>query len=194
MEHKRLNNHWGFCLSLACLMLLAYVIDPNQLSYQRSSVAAGAWWQIFSANILHTNAWHLAMNLAGLLIIMTLFPWRLSLKNLWTLFLLLSLIQGIGLFWFYPTTLGFVGLSGILHGLFAYAVVQDLRRKDKWGVILLMAVAAKIIAEQTLGPQALSSQLIGARVADESHLIGAIAGLFLGLLLPFKKGILKTPF
>ncbi|MBV7317442.1 rhombosortase [Shewanella sp. NIFS-20-20] len=184
MVFKRLNNQWGFALSVMLLVLLAYVIDPSHLSYRRDQIAAGAWWQIFSANVLHTNGWHTLLNVLALGIICQLFPWRLNFLRMWALFIALCFFQGVGLYLCYPTTQGFVGLSGILHGLFAFAVIIDIRHKDPWGYILLLAMLAKVFIEQWAGPHQFTGELINARVAIEAHLIGIVAGMCLGILMP----------
>ncbi|MCL1079486.1 rhombosortase [Parashewanella spongiae] len=151
------------------------------LSYQRLDIQSGDFWQLITGNLLHTNHWHLIMNLAGLWVILSLHDMHYSTKSLWLLFAGLCLLEGLGLYLFYPALLGYVGLSGVLHGLFAFGAVADIKRKMTSGWLLFIGVIAKVSYEQVYGASADVTTMIGARVATESHLVGAISGLILSM-------------
>ena len=51
-------------ISVLCVLLFALGID-DALAYRRELILEGQWWRLLSGNFLHTNIWHLAMNLAG---------------------------------------------------------------------------------------------------------------------------------
>jgi len=154
----------------------------NLLAYRRSDISDGQWWRLITGNLLHTNHWHLLMNLAGLWVVLFLHHFHYQLKGLTALFILLCLFEGIGLYLGYPQLFGYVGLSGMLHGLFTFGAVQDIRRKMYSGYLLLLGVIVKVCHEQFYGASDDVTAMIGARVATEAHLVGLICGLVCALL------------
>ncbi len=119
------------------------------------------------------------MNLAGFVVIALIF--RPSLTSYLLSTLILSVLVGLNL-------LGsdyqqYVGLSGVLHGLFGlYAAREALNgRRSSW--LLVVGLALKVGYELLVDPNTSTAQLIDAPVAYEAHLIGALAGLTLALLL-----------
>ena len=180
------NPYWlALVISLICAGLyLAGLISPtidNVLAYSRSAINDGEWWRLVSGNLLHTNQWHLLMNLAGLWVVLFLHHFHYHLKGLSTLFFILCLFEGIGLYVGYPQLLGYVGLSGMLHGLFVYGAVQDIVRKLRSGYVLLIGVIIKVGYEQLYGASSDVTAMIGARVATEAHLVGLVCGLICAL-------------
>lgn len=162
-------------ISLLCILLFSLGLD-DALAYRRDNILEGQWWRLLSGNFLHTNIWHLAMNLAGLWVIVLLFEQHYSAKTVALLVLSLGLMQGFGLLIFFPNTLGYVGLSGLLHGLFVYGAVQDICKGLKMGYLLTLGVILKVTYEQSFGASQEVTSLIGARVATEAHLIGVVSG------------------
>ncbi len=174
-------------VSLLCIVLFSLGLD-DALAYRRDNILEGQWWRLLSGNFLHTNIWHLGMNLAGLWVIVLLFEQHYSAKMLTLLVFTLGLMQGIALLIFFPNTLGYVGLSGLLHGLFVYGAVLDIRKGFKTGYLLTLGVILKVIYEQTYGASHEVTSLIGARVATEAHLIGVVSGFIcLACLYGFNK-------
>ncbi|MBE8167097.1 MAG: rhombosortase [Shewanella sp.] len=186
---KTLTNYFrntaSFGLSISIISVSLYLLGlmANQvdslLSYQRLDIQAGDVWQLITGNLLHTNHWHLIMNLAGLWVILSLHDMHYSTKRLWVIFSGLCLLEGLGLFFFYPSLLGYVGLSGVLHGFFAFGAIADIKSKMTSGWLLLIGLIAKVSYEQVYGASADVTAMIGARVATESHLVGAISGLII---------------
>ncbi|WP_394202252.1 rhombosortase [Shewanella waksmanii] len=147
------------------------------LNYQRYEIANGEWWRLVTGNFLHTNHWHLLMNLAGMWIITLLHAQFYTAKWLALLFFLLAVLEGLGLYLLFPNLIGYVGLSGILHGFFTFGALKEIQTKMKAGYLLLGGVIAKVAYEQYFGATEEVSNIINARVATESHLIGVIAGI-----------------
>ncbi len=167
-------------LSLLCALLYFGQLD-TQLAFRRDEITQGQWWRLITGNVMHTNHWHLVMNLGGLWVMYLLHGFHFNLKGYLLLILSLSILEGVGLFLLYPGLHGYVGLSGILHGIFAFGAIQDIRAKYRSGWALLAGVIAKVGYEQFYGASQDVSELIGARVATESHLIGMCAGILCAL-------------
>nr|WP_065430113.1 rhombosortase [Vibrio scophthalmi] len=141
-------------------------------------IPAGQWLRILTGNFTHTNFNHLAMNLAGLWIIC--FVFRPSVHSLSTLLIFISLSVGIGML--YSDVQSYVGLSGTLHGLFAYYALREALQGRSSSWLLVVGVVAKVSWELTMGASQSSMELIGTRVAVEAHLFGVISGIVFALI------------
>ncbi|BDP30839.1 hypothetical protein VV208B2_19190 [Vibrio vulnificus] len=86
----------------------------------------------------------------------------------------------------------YVGLSGTLHGLFAYFALRESLegRKSSW--LLVLGVVLKVAWEHWMGASASTSELIGARVAIEAHLAGMSSGFLLASLPPLYQRYLNA--
>ena len=173
-------------VSVTCIILFALsitnpiIVDTNSLfKFQHDAIANGQIWRLLTGNLLHTNIWHLVMNLAGFWVIMFLHElhYQRHTGKLTLLFLCLCVLEGVGLYIFYPELKAYVGLSGLLHGLFTFGAVMDIQKGLRSGYLLLIGVIVKVGYEQYFGASAGVSELINARVATESHLVGLVAGL-----------------
>ena len=152
-----------------------------QLDYFRPAIEQGQWWRLVSGHLLHTNGWHLAMNLAALWLLAALHGHYFRPLCHLVMVLLLAISCSLLLYATQPELKRYVGLSGLLHGLFLWGVVADIRYRQKGAYLLLAGLIIKIGWEQWHGPDPAVEQLINARVATEAHLTGTVAAI---LLLP----------
>ncbi|MCS3460015.1 rhombosortase [Aeromonas sp. BIGb0445] len=172
---------WLITLSLACLILF-FTVPNDLIAFNRTLIAQGEGWRIITGNLAHTNLWHLLLNLAGLLVLYALFCDYLQSWALPRLLAVLSLAVGLGLWYGYPHTQWYMGLSGMLHGLFVWGAIQDIRHRRHSGWLMLLGIAIKLGLDHYSGGDGPAAMLIGAKVHIGSHLVGAGAGLVLGLL------------
>ncbi|MGF1744538.1 rhombosortase [Vibrio minamisatsumaniensis] len=174
-------------LMFTSLLCVLFQLEPIQtwVVWDNHAIADGQWWRILTGNFSHTNYSHLLINLAGLWIISYLF--QPSKKQLTLGLLVISFTTGLALL--FSSIQIYVGLSGTLHGLFGlFALREALNgRKSSW--LLVLGLVAKIAWEHFVGPSSTTAALIGARVAIEAHLAGAITGGFMAvwLWLPGRK-------
>ncbi|UJF19760.1 rhombosortase [Vibrio sp. SS-MA-C1-2] len=173
-------------LLIALTSILAqYTALYNVLIWQRSAIYQGEWWRIITGNMVHTNGWHLIMNLAGLFLLVILFQRYLTAKRLLLLLLYFSTVIGSLLL---ITQLNwYVGLSGMLHGLFFWGIGLDIKNKLKGGWLFLIAGIFKVVWEQIYGGSSYSSELINAQVATQAHFAGMAAAFFLLLFTRLKE-------
>ncbi|MDV5169508.1 rhombosortase [Photobacterium rosenbergii] len=177
-----------FVFIIIGMMALAQLPTTQPLLvWQRTLIADGELWRLVSGNLTHTNWPHMIMNSLGLAIITFIFRRYLTCQRLG--FLILSIAGFIGASLLLSPMGWYAGLSGVLHGLFTWGAIQDIKTKDKLGWILLIAVIAKVLWEQVSGGSASSAELIGARVAVEAHLAGVVGGLLLVAADQMKKNI-----
>ncbi|MDF0536005.1 rhombosortase [Shewanella yunxiaonensis] len=171
-------------VSLLCVTL-QWSGATEALEYQRQFIADGQWWRLLTGNLLHTNNWHLLMNLAGFWVVVFIHRTHYHNFQLACLLAILLLSEGLGLWLAFPALTAYVGLSGILHGLFTYGALNDIRIGWRSGYLLLAGVIAKVIWEQFMGGNSEVTQLIGARVATEAHLVGLVDGILAFMLFRF---------
>ena len=156
-----------------------YLLEPQAsqfLAYYHTGITQFELWRLISATFCHTNFNHLLMNIFGLVITLALFIDTFKLIKIFPILIFNSVFIGVALFFFEPQIIWYVGLSGVLHGLFSYGVAADISNKDRWGYLLGSGFIVKIIYEQMFGAQQSTIDLIGAPVLVNAHLYGAIAG------------------
>ncbi|GAA0356786.1 hypothetical protein GCM10009092_21280 [Bowmanella denitrificans] len=180
-------------LLVLLLSFLFYFLEPwsqVHLTYDRTMLQSGEWWRLLSGHLLHTNFNHLLLNAAGMLLLWALHGHYYRFFPYLGLMLCCALICSIGLYWGSPELIRYVGLSGILHGLFAWGAGMDIRHGIKSGWLLLMGLWGKVLYEQWAGPSQEVAKLINANVAIDAHLFGALAGMLAlaaSVLTPFIK-------
>ena len=173
------RQHSLMVIIVALLATLAIIFDTQISSsfvYQRSLIAQGELWRLFTGHFFHTNTYHYLLNIAALIMLWALHGQFYTIKNYTLLFLTSSLLCSVGLYYFDPTLIQYVGLSGVLHGVFIFGAVMDIKAKDKTGYLLLVGVLLKIAYEQFYGASSEVSDLINASVAINAHLWGAVGG------------------
>jgi|GEM_PF-288474 len=161
------------------------------LLYERTGLESGEVWRLFSAHIVHLGMTHCILNAVGLCLILQLFK-GLFRSGFWW-FAVTSLSMGISalFYWLNPGLAYYGGLSGVLHGLLALALVtaifDDKLFRRPMVVLAVVAVIGKLIYEQTSAYSAgYIEDAMGAPVVVDSHLYGAILGAILALV---KRGI-----
>ncbi len=174
------KQHSLLVVIIALLAILAFMFRAevdNIFVYQHQLISQGELWRAFTGHFLHTNGIHLLLNLAALILLWALHGNFYTLKNYSLLFITSALICSTGLFYLSPEISQYVGLSGVLHGIFIFGALMDIRHKDKTGYLLFIGVWLKIAHEQFYGASEQVSTLIDANVAIDAHLWGAVGGL-----------------
>jgi rhomboid family GlyGly-CTERM serine protease len=167
-------------LLVLCISLLAYIFDARLSEffvYQRSLVTQGEVWRFFSSHFFHTNGFHFLLNAAAVVMLWALHGQFYTIKSYLVVFLISAIVCSIGIHWFSPNIGQYVGLSGVLHGLFIWGAIEDIKAKERTGYLLLLGVILKITHEQYYGASKDVADLIGANVAINAHLWGAIGGV-----------------
>jgi len=181
---------------IALLSIIAFIgeyfigeVITQTLVYQRDLISQGEMWRLFTGHLLHTNGFHLLLNLTALFMLCALHGRFYTFTNYLALFLVCAVCTSIGIYYLNPSLVQYVGLSGILHGVFIFGAIMDIYAKDKTGHLLFIGVWLKISHEQIYGASSDVSDLIEASVAVDAHLWGAVGGLIFSiiyLVLPIK--------
>ena len=162
-------------LSALVLLEAAGVPVLLQLRYARAPLAAGQWWRLLSAHLVHSDARHLALNLGGLALLWSLYVRDASVRE-WLIVTLAGMLAiDAGLYVLDPAVGWYVGASGALHAIWAAAGVFAARRWRLEGLVTLALLGAKLAIEQRYG--ALSAQASAFPVVTSAHLYGALGGL-----------------
>ena len=174
--HKQQFHGPMWMMITACLLFLFDSYIGEYLIYTRPSIEQGQYWRLLTTNWLHSNGYHLLLNLAGIALLWSVHGeyYRISIYLLQ--FAAFSLYVTLAIYLFDPSMYSYVGLSGALHGLFVCGAVKDIQTGFKTGWLLLVGVWVKIIYEQLSAPNRELAQLIDATVAVDAHLYGALAG------------------
>ena len=161
---------------ISIIMALIEPMSSDFLAYDRHQLNNLQLWRLLTGHFQHTNSMHLVLNIVGLTLLWALHGQYYQTKRYVTLFFTLCLGTSCGLFLFAPQMIWYVGLSGVLHGLFIIGAYFDIQNKFKSGWIMLLGVWLKVGNEQIYGASQNVAQLIEANVAIDAHLFGTITG------------------
>jgi len=183
------KQHSIIIILITTLSIITYLAEvffgdviSQALIYQRPLIIEGEIWRFITGHLLHTNRFHLLLNLAALIMLWALHGHFYTIKNYVALFLFCSIITSLGIFYGTPSLTEYVGLSGVLHGIFVFGALMDIKAKDKTGYLLFIGIWLKIVHEQIYGASTDVSELIEASVAIDAHFWGAVGGLVFTVL------------
>jgi len=184
------RGRWFWLLLI--LLVLGLVLGLGDsiselLRYDRGAIAAGGWWRLLTAHIVHLDAHHLVLNELGLVLMWSLFASDYDAIE-WTVIVLAgALVISCGLWWLSPRVVWYVGLSGVLHSVMGAGAAKHLieRTWDRW--ILILFLAGKLAYEQLGGPEP-------PLVVVDAHLYGAVAGFVVGAALCGRIAIIRHRF
>lgn len=179
------DGRYGVALLIACALLVLPELGSEPLRnawrYERDAVAAGEWWRLVTAHLVHLDFEHAVLNALGLVLMWALFA-RDYRASGWLVIVLASVLVIDAGFWFRDRSLEwYVGSSGALHGVMAAGTVAHLLRRDLDGWILAAFIVVKLAYEQWTGSLPFAEG--GAAVIVNAHLYGALGGA-LAVLVP----------
>jgi|SRR5579862_5901415 len=167
----------GLILLAACLLLCLPALSGEALRallrYERAGLAAGQWWRLLTAHLVHLDLHHALLNAAGLALMWALFERDYSPRQ-W-LGIVLGSIAAIdaGLWLRDSTVLWYVGSSGTLHAIMAAGTLAHLRQGERDGWLLAAILLVKLSYEQWVGALPLSGS---DPVVVDAHLYGVLGG------------------
>lgn len=170
-------------LTLFLLSFFLQAVDwVDAWRFDRELVQQGNVWLLFSGHIVHLNWSHWLLNMAGLGIVAFFFSAHAGVKQ-WLMVIFVSICTiNIGLWWWMTDIRSYVGLSGVLHGLFLYGALREIRFFPVSGYVLTTVLVAKLVWEFFNGALPGSEEMAGGRVLTEAHLLGAIGGTAVWLI------------
>jgi rhomboid family GlyGly-CTERM serine protease len=181
------RGRWVWLLLILLVLCAVLALGDNVselLRYDRSAIAAGGWWRLLTAHIVHLDAHHLILNALGLVLMWSLFAADYDVIE-WSIIVLAgALAISSGLWWLSPRVAWYVGASGVLHSVVAAGTAKHLAARvwDRW--ILLVVLSAKLAYEQLGGREP-------PLVVVDAHLYGAICGFAVGAALSWRTAIIR---
>ena len=171
---------------LSILLILLQFIQSDLL-FLRENIQQGELWRIWTGNLIHSNYYHLTLNLAGFWVFVLLFKDLMKvIPFLLSLTLLISGV-GLGLYFLNPELYWYAGLSGALYGLFIIGGIYALIDKDFiTGLSILIIIPAKIMWDHTHNAGQHNADLIGVPVSTDSHLYGITTAFLVGVFILLK--------
>ena len=176
---------WLLAILLAMDAVLGLGDNVNQLlRYDRGAIAAGGWWRLLTAHIVHLDVHHLILNQLGLVLVWSLFAQDYDAVEWCAIVLSGALAISSGLWWLSPRVSWYVGASGVLHSVMGAGVAKHLAERtwDRW--ILAVGLGAKLAWEQWGGPAA-------PLIVVDAHLYGATCGFIVGGALCLRIAIIR---
>lgn len=174
---------WGGALALVLFMAVLYLAGSpafDLLVYDRELIGQQhQWWRLLSGHWVHWSAYHLALNVGGLLVWALLCPMHWSAWRWFGILAFLSLMVSLWLYANQPQMTRYAGFSGVLHGLFLLGLVPHALRRDLIAGLCLLYLVGKVLWEQAFGASLSDAARIGAAVATDAHLAGAIGAVLL---------------
>ena len=184
----------------ALLVIVSTVLElldsrvASVLRYDRLAVDQGQWWRLLTANFVHLGWWHLLLNGLSLVLLVALCPERLSPAEWLRRVIFVGIGMTLGLHLFVPALSTYVGLSGLVYGLFLLGLGRQAAARDAIAIASLVFLACRILWELTIGAPESEQQLIGGGVVAESHLSGVVAAFIYGVAFGvFRNGFTADP-
>ena len=150
------------------------------LVWERDAIAAGQWWRLLTAHLIHLNERHLMMNLLGLWLLTELLCERFSVAQFLSLVIVSALGVGV-LLSLQPQLRWYAGFSGVLGGVWSgSAGLNWIREKNLCDLFALLALVIKLACSKPV--------IAGFPVVAVAHLYGALSGLlWLSLMLAHER-------
>lgn len=161
------------CIVSVIAFILQFETYQSYAIWQRQTILDGQWWRLITGHFTHTNTYHALVNVATFWIMSFIFKPRPN-----ELVILMSVLAVcIGLLNLLTPVQEYAGLSGILHGVFAYYALRETLSGRKSSGLLVLGILAKVAWEQVYGASESTAELIQASVAVDAHFFGAVLGL-----------------
>ena len=138
--------------------------------WDREAIAAGQWWRLLTAHLVHLDARHLLLNVFGLLLVVEMLCQPMTALEVTSL-LLTSAMGVSGLLWYLQSSLQwYAGLSGVLYGLWAAgAALTWLSGCQRLAICACIALVVKLFL--------FNHSVASMPVVSIAHVYGAASGL-----------------
>lgn len=116
----------------------------DALGYRRVAVLRGQVWRLLTGNLVHLGWVHLARDVAGLFLIWGLLGRSMDERSWVWVALASGLAVGLGLLAFSPNIAWYVGISGVLFGVFCAGALSQFQERPMYTGALLVGMTAVI--------------------------------------------------
>lgn len=182
-----IRAEWRRAVGLVGVLLLLQLGGESvrgALRFERDAIAAGELWRLWTAHFVHLGWNHAWLNCAGVLLCCLLAPERFD-RRLWLRLACLALGVGLCLWRLSPGVPDYVGLSGVLYGMFVLCLLPQGLQGDKSAWLALACVLAWMLWQWLVAPSVSEERMIGGTIVSIAHVYGfclGLAGVGLGWL------------
>ena len=192
-----LNGDAGHGFALLGILALLWALAAGgpawtqALCYQREAIGQGQIWRLVSAHWVHLGVRHLLLDSAGLALLWALYARELRPAAWLAVLLAATAAIDAGLWWGEPQLQWYVGISGLLHAVWAAGAAamafghtsapghtpapgRAPQGGRLHGALMLALLAGKLLVERRAAVSLFDS---GLPVVTAAHLYGALAGL-----------------
>ena len=158
------------------------------LRYDRDAVLQGELWRLWTGHLIHLGWVHWALNACGLVLCCVLADAPPAPRTLlWWVFVL-SLGISVLFLLLVPHLAHYVGLSGVLYGLFVLALWPGVHRVDPVSIAALCAIIGWLGWQWIDGPAPSEMKLIGGNIIVQAHGFGVACALVM-LAVPARRAV-----
>ena len=183
LRSRRPLRLWGVPGALALLLVALQAAGwRDALEYRRSALLQGQLWRLVTGSFVHLGWVHLLRDLLGLFLIWGLFAPALEVRAWLGLILTSSVAVGVGLLAFDPSVAWYVGISGVLFGMFCAGALLEFPHRPVFSAALLVGMLAVIGWTLHAGALPGETRELGGKVVPQAHLYGAAGGAIFVLL------------
>jgi len=152
--------------------------DPVRLAlrYERDGLATGEVWRLVTGHLVHLGPSHMAMNVLALGVLALIFQRLLTDRDWWLGCVAAAFAIDAGLYFGSPAVQWYVGLSGVLHGVWAIAAVRAWQQRRAEALAFTLLLAVKLGYEALVGPVPLTGAVAAGPVVAVAHAYGATGG------------------
>lgn len=150
------------------------------LRYERDGLAGGELWRLVTGHLVHLGPSHMAMNVIALGVLAWVFARLLSDIDWWAGCLTAALAIDAGLYLVSTDVAWYVGLSGVLHGVWATGCIRAWRQQRSQAIAFAALIGIKLAYEAWQGPVPLTHAVAAGPVVAIAHAYGAAGGLLYG--------------
>jgi membrane associated rhomboid family serine protease len=169
-----------------CVFIVGHVLPFRLESFGITPRTLRGLVGIPAAPFLHANLGHLISNTVPLVVLLLLLAG--SKAQSWAIVTYIVLLGG-ALLWMFGRPATHIGASGLIYGLITYLLVSGI--SERRIVPMIVAIIVGFLYGGTLASGVLP--MSGSHISWEGHLIGAIAGGGIALLLTKNRNKLEAP-
>ena len=184
-----LQQWWVTFFTMTAIVVLTLIPESLQevLYLKHDPIRQGEWWRLLTCHLVHLSDNHTLFNFVGYVIVAFSFRDEISpRREIITLLITMSGV-GLGIFYLNPEMYSYVGLSGAIYGVMVTYAIVGLHRMPliSWGFLAFIVVKF-IIEEITGSTNPATEKFIGGKIAKNSHLYGALAGIIPGIVFYYQ--------
>jgi len=190
-SHGTFRVPW-LTLFFAGMVIGIYALGKNAFNifvFDRSAIANGEFWRVFTGHIVHYNFDHLFWDVLAFIILGAVVELN-DRRQLGPSFLISSLGVSFWLYYYEPMIVTYCGLSGALNGLLVTASMIQWNKTESWMYLFVMlSTIGKICYEFSTNQTVFVT--MSAQPVPVSHLVGFISGLICFFLLRKKFNVIE---